>query len=85
VDHGKITGGPGAPILAVSCNGVTTLFQAAEGALEKMPDLHFDLLDVCTGLNSIAVYYKSVMDKLAIEVMEFDVDGKIDRVIVHYR
>ena len=50
-----------------------------------MPDLHFDLLDVCTGLNSIAVYYKSVMDKLAIEVMEFDVDGKIDRVIVHYR
>lgn len=53
-------------------------------ALGKMPDLHFELLDVCTGVNSIAVYYKSVMDKLAIEVMEFDADGKVERVVVHY-
>ena len=53
-------------------------------ALEKMPDLHFELLDVCTGVNSIAVYYKSVMDKLAIEVMEFDGEGKVERVVVHY-
>lgn len=53
-------------------------------ALEKMPDLHFELLDVCTGVNSIAVYYKSVMDKLAIEVMEFDDAGKVERVVVHY-
>jgi hypothetical protein len=53
-------------------------------ALEKMPDLHFELLDVCTGVNSIAVYYKSVMDKLAIEVMEFDNEDKVERVVVHY-
>ena len=53
-------------------------------ALEKMPDLHFELLDVCTGVNSIAVYYKSVMDKLAIEVMEFDDTGRVERVVVHY-
>ena len=53
-------------------------------ALEKMPDLHFELLDVCTGVNSIAVYYKSVLDKLAIEVMEFDGAGKVERVVVHY-
>ena len=53
-------------------------------ALEKMPDLHFELLDVCTGVNSIAVYYKSVMDKLAIEVMEFDDAGRVERVVVHY-
>ncbi len=53
-------------------------------ALEKMPNLHFELLDVCTGVNSIAVYYKSVMDKLAIEVMEFDGAGKVERVVVHY-
>ena len=49
-----------------------------------MPDLHFELLDVCVGVNSIAVYYKSVMDKLAIDVMEFDADGKVERVVVHY-
>jgi len=54
-------------------------------ALEKMPDLHFELLDVCVGVNSIAVYYRSVMDKLAIELMEFDAEGKVERVVVHYR
>jgi hypothetical protein len=54
-------------------------------ALEKMPDLHFGLLDVCVGVNSIAVYYKSVMNKLAIEVMDFDAEGKVERVVVHYR
>ena len=53
-------------------------------ALEKMPDLHFELLDVCSGVNSIAVYYKSVMDKLAIEVMELDGEAKVERVVVHY-
>ena len=53
-------------------------------ALEKMPDLHFELLDVCEGVNSIAVYYKSVMDKRAIEVMEFGAEGKVERVVVHY-
>ncbi len=54
------------------------------GALEKMPDLHFELLDVCEGVNSVAVYYKSVKDKLAIEVMEFGAEGKVERVVVHY-
>ena len=53
-------------------------------ALEKIPDLHFELLDVCEGVNSIAVYYKSVMDKRAIEVMEFDAGGKVERDVVHY-
>jgi len=53
-------------------------------ALEKMPDLHFELLDVCEGVNSVAVYYKSVLDKLAIEVMEFGEDGRVQRVVVHY-
>jgi len=53
-------------------------------ALEKMPDLHFELLDVCEGVNSVAVYYKSVMDKRAIEVMEFGAEGKVERVVVHY-
>ena len=49
-----------------------------------MPDLHFELLDVCAGVNSIAVYYKSVMDKLALELVEFDAVGKVGRVVVHY-
>ena len=61
-------------------------------ALEKVPDLHFELLDVTEGVDSIAVYYKSVLGKLAVEVMFFDGDiggdfsnKQVSRVVVHYR
>ncbi len=70
---------------AGSLVGKSAIADYWRAALQKMPDLHFELLDVCEGVNSIAVYYKSVMDKLAIEVMGFDVDGKVERVVVHYR
>ncbi len=53
-------------------------------ALEKMPDLQFELLDVLAGVNSVAVYYRSVLNKLAIEVMFFDDDNKVANVVVHY-
>ncbi len=69
---------------AGSLKGKAAIANYWRAALEKMPDLHFELLDVCTGVNSIAVYYKSVMNKLAIEVMEFDAEGKVERVVVHY-
>ncbi|MEW5012146.1 MAG: nuclear transport factor 2 family protein [Cycloclasticus sp.] len=55
-----------------------------EAALKKMPDLYFELKDVTGGINSIALYYKSVMDKMAIEVMFFNDEGKINKVIAHY-
>lgn len=53
-------------------------------ALQKIPDLHFELIDVTQGIDSIALYYQSVMGKVAIEVMFFDDHGKVNRVIVHY-
>ena len=63
-----------------------------QAALDKVPDLHFELLDVTEGVDSIAVYYKSVLDKLAVEVMFFegDCDGNfsnklVSKVVVHYR
>ena len=68
----------------VSLVGKLAIGDYWRAALEKMPDLHFELLDVCEGVNSVAVYYRSVMDKLAIEVMEFDAGGKVERVVVHY-
>src|SRR4051812_35901806 len=46
-----------------------------EAALRKIPDLHFEFLDVAVSVNSVAIYYKSVFDKLAIEVMFFNDDG----------
>lgn len=53
-------------------------------ALAKLPDLHFELYDITTGVNSIALYYKSVMNKNAIEVMFFDDYGKVNKMIAHY-
>ena len=53
-------------------------------ALQKVPDLNFELLDVTASVNSVALYYKSVLNKNAIEVMFFDDNGKINKVIAHY-
>jgi len=55
-----------------------------EAAFKKLPDLHFELKDVTVSVESIAVYYKSVFDKMAIEVMFFDEEGQVNKVIVHY-
>ena len=68
-----------------SLQGKETVGDYWRSALEKMPDLHFELLDVLEGVNSVAVYYQSVMNKLAIEVMEFNEEGKVYRIVVHYR
>ncbi|AIL44061.1 nuclear transport factor 2 family protein [Elizabethkingia anophelis] len=53
-------------------------------ALDKMPDLHFELYDVTEGVVSVALYYKSVMDKKAVEVMFFNEEGKVNKMFAHY-
>ena len=53
-------------------------------ALNRIPDLHFELFDVAEGVNSLALYYKSVMDKRSIEVMFFDDKGKVNKIFAHY-
>jgi ketosteroid isomerase-like protein len=55
-----------------------------EKALKKIPDLHFELYEVTSGVNSIALFYKSVMDKKAIELMFFDKNGKINKMYALY-
>jgi ketosteroid isomerase-like protein len=54
-------------------------------ALNKIPDLHFEFIDYAEGVDSIALYYKSVMNKLAIEVMFFNKEGKVYKVVAHYK
>jgi len=54
-------------------------------ALAAVPDLKFELLDVFAGMNSVAVYLRSNVRGLQLEVMEFDTDGRIARVLVHHR
>jgi hypothetical protein len=53
-------------------------------ALDKMPDLYFELIDVTESVGSLALYYKSVMNKKEIEVMFFNVNGKVNKMIAHY-
>lgn len=53
-------------------------------ALQKIPDLHFELIDVMEGINSVALYYKSVMNKKAVEVMFFNDKGKVNRMYALY-
>ena len=53
-------------------------------ALNRIPDLHFELYDVTEGVGSVALYYKSVMNKKAIEVMFFNEEGKVNRMFAHY-
>lgn len=55
-----------------------------QAALERVPDLHFELKDVAVGVDSVAVYYESVFGKMAIEVMFFDEAGKVRKAIAHY-
>jgi hypothetical protein len=53
-------------------------------ALVKIPDLHFELIDVTAGVNSVALYYKSIMNKTCVEVMFFNNEGLVNRMFAHY-
>lgn len=53
-------------------------------ALERIPDLHFELIEVLASVNSIAIYYHAVLGKRAVELLFFDKDGKVGRGIAHY-
>lgn len=53
-------------------------------ALNKIPDLKFKLIDVTASVGSIALYYETVLNKRAIEVMFFDDAGKVSKAVVHY-
>ncbi len=55
-----------------------------EAAFQKVPDLHFELIDAAQGVNSMAVYYKSVMNKMAVEVMFLNEAGQVTQAVVHY-
>jgi ketosteroid isomerase-like protein len=53
-------------------------------ALKRLPDLHFDLIEVLASVDSITIYYHAVLGKRAAEMLFFDGNGKIRRGIAHY-
>ena len=54
-------------------------------ALAAAPGLAFELLDVFVGVKSIALYFRSNVRGLQLEVVELDGHGQVVRVLVHHR
>lgn len=54
-----------------SLKGKEAVYEYWKKALDKFPDLHFDLIHSTAGVDSVALFYKSIMDKHAVEVMFF--------------
>jgi len=53
-------------------------------ALERMPDLRFELLQVLAGAGSVTLCYKSVLGMLSAEVLFINEDGKVYKALAHY-
>jgi hypothetical protein len=53
-------------------------------ALELRPDLHFRLLDVFVGVDSVCLHYESLDGKPAVEWFEFNEAFLIRRAAAHY-
>lgn len=53
-------------------------------ALKKYPDLEFKLIDVLYGVDSIVIYYRSILDKKAAELFIMGPDGNVVKSIAHY-
>jgi ketosteroid isomerase-like protein len=73
-----------AGIESESLKGKALVSDYWEKALKRIPGLHFELVDVAEGVDSVALYYKSVMNKMAIEVMFFNNKGKVSKMFAHY-
>ena len=52
-------------------------------ALKKIPDLHFELVNVLSGVDSVTIYYKGHRG-LAAEVLHFGPGGKVRSAFAHY-
>jgi len=67
-----------------SLKGKSSVAAYWRAALKRIPDLHFELIDSTEGVDSIALYYRSVMNNMSIEVMFFDEEGKVNKILAHY-
>lgn len=64
--------------------GKTALRSYFAQGLEKYPNLKFQLHKVLAGVQSITLYYESVNNLIAAEVMELSPDWQVLRVTAHY-
>jgi hypothetical protein len=64
--------------------GLPALRDYFERALARYTDLHFEPIAALCGVNSIALHYRSVEGREAIEVMELDARRQVHRAAAHY-
>lgn len=65
-------------------NGKQALRNYFSVGLMAYPNLRFEVLDVTCGVGSMVVYYANQNGVKVSEYMEFDPQGKVNRVIAHY-
>lgn len=54
-------------------------------AIEKTPDLEFEIIDVLTGLNALTIYYlNKATQRKSTESMFFNEEGKVNKAFVHH-
>jgi ketosteroid isomerase-like protein len=64
--------------------GKTTIRPYWEGALAAQPNLHFTLVGVLVGADSVAILYRRDSGHLVAEVLGFDGERRVVRGSAHY-
>ena len=64
-------------------HGKTAVADYWRVALAKAPELHFTLIDVFLGADSVAVHYHGIRGPV-VEVFFFGADGLVQRAAAHY-
>lgn len=64
--------------------GLPGLRRYFKRALDAYPELHFELIAALAGVASVALHYRSIEGREAIEVMELDARSRVHRATAHY-
>jgi predicted ester cyclase len=64
--------------------GLPALRAYFQRGLDAFPDLHFELLEVLTGISSIVLLFRNHRGSHTAEVMELDDEGKVILVVANY-
>jgi hypothetical protein len=79
---------PAAAKLLNDSSGVVTGIDALRDYFAKglafFPGLHFEFIEAFAGQNSIVLYYRNQRGNHTAEFMEFNVEGKVTRVVANY-
>jgi ketosteroid isomerase-like protein len=73
-----------AGVASGTLQGKTAVADYWRKALAKMPQLHFELIDVLLSSDSIVISYRNHAGRVAAEWFSFDAQGQVQRAAAHY-